>query len=190
MSGQAAPASVSPLPRSEEPEDRSWLGLCPECAALRWYASIRPGVMTMEHTWSPRSFHMFFLLDQYEMDAIHLMLYSGVAGLSLGKPVWDAELEGVKLLSVTTDSVADDAACLILIAGKVSGTSSSSSSSSSLEDSDSEAELSEVESSLDETSEGRYSCFSGEDVRRFTRPEAGSSTGGLIGEGFGGASVR
>ncbi len=146
------------------------------------------GVMTMEQAWSPSSFHRPFLFDQYEITATNLRVYSGVAARRLGSPACDAELDGVRLHSEMTDPATAGSGFLMLMPGSVSGTSSSSSSSA--DESDSEPEPSGVESS-DETSEGWYSCFRGDDMRRFTRAVLDSSTGGvMVGLCFGGPRVR
>ena len=141
----------------------------------------------MEQAWPSISFHVPFRLHQYESTAVALTVYSGLVFLTPAKPAWDAELDGVRLQSDMADSAPAGPGFLMLIPGRVSGTSSSS--SSSLEDSDSEPESSDAES-LEETSEGWYSCFNGDDIRRFAREPADGSTGGMTGDVFLGLSVR
>ena len=187
MCGRAAPASRSPLATSEVPE--AWRSpLRGGAWALRENASMSPGVTTIELTSSTRSFHVPRLSFQYEIMAMNLRAYSGVS-VWPGSPAWDAELEGVRLHSDETDSAVAAKGFLMLMAGTVSGTSSSSSSSS--EDSDSEVDCSDEDDSSDETSEGWYSCLSGDEVRRLIRAAAaGSSAEGFTANGLLGPRVR
>src|SRR5689334_13828619 len=84
-------------------------------------------------------------------------------------PVWEAECDGEMLVSDTKDSGGVMSFFLMLIPTAVSGVSAVSISSPA----DSESDPSEPLTAESDWSDGRYSCFSGDDTRRLGRSVGG-----------------